>query len=219
MFQWQLASTTSSTKPSPAGGLSVDEGLALLESHDLAALGRAADAVTRRLHPEPFRTYNVDRNINYTNVCTSGCRFCAFSRKPGDPDAYVISRDELHRKIEETVALGGNQILLQGGMHPELKIEWYEELLRDIKRRFPQVNVHGFSPPEIDHIAALSGLPVARRAGAAEAGGLGLAARRRGGNPRRSRPPARSARARPRPTAGWRSAARGTLWADAARPR
>jgi cyclic dehypoxanthinyl futalosine synthase len=140
--------------------LSVADGLVLLQSHRLAALGRAADAVTRRLHPEPFRTYNVDRNINYTNVCTSGCGFCAFSRKAGDADAYVLSRDELYRKIEETLALGGNQILLQGGMHPDLKLEWYEELLRDIKRRFPQVNVHGFSPPEVDHVATLSGLSV-----------------------------------------------------------
>ena len=140
--------------------LTADEGLALLESHQLAALGRATDAVTRRLHPEPFRTYNVDRNINYTNVCVSGCRFCAFSRKANDVDAYVIGPDELHRKIEETIATGGNQILLQGGMHPELKIDWYEELLRDIKRRFPQINVHGFSPPEIDHIAAVSGLSI-----------------------------------------------------------
>ena len=98
--------------------LTADEGLALLQSHDLAALGRAADAVTRRLHPEPFRTYNIDRNINYTNVCTSGCRFCAFSRKAGDADAYVISPDELHRKIEETIALGGNQILLAGRNAP-----------------------------------------------------------------------------------------------------
>ena len=140
--------------------LTADEGLVLLESHDLASLGRAADAVTHRLHPEPFRTYNVDRNVNYTNVCTSGCNFCAFSRKVGDADAYVISPEELHRKIEETIALGGNQILLQGGMHPDLKIEWYEQLLRDIKRRFPQINVHGFSPPEIDHVATLSGLSV-----------------------------------------------------------
>ena len=143
--------------------LSVADGLVLLQSHDLAALGRAADAVARRIHPEPFRTYNVDRNINYTNVCTSGCGFCAFSRKAGDADAYVISPDELYRKIEETVALGGNQILLQGGMHPELKIEWCEELLRGIKQRFPQINVHGFSPPEIDHIAALSGLSARAR--------------------------------------------------------
>ncbi len=140
--------------------LDAGEGLALIESHDLAALGRAADAVARRLHPEPYRTYNVDRNINYTNVCTSGCRFCAFSRTPGAADAYVLSRDELHRKIEETISLGGSQILLQGGMHPELGIEWYEELLREIKRHFPRINVHGFGPPEIDHLASLSGLPV-----------------------------------------------------------
>jgi cyclic dehypoxanthinyl futalosine synthase len=136
------------------------EGLALLQSHDLAALGRAADAVARRLHPEPFRTYNIDRNINYTNVCTSGCRFCAFSRKLGDPDSYVIEPAELYRKIEETIALGGNQILLQGGMHPELGITWYEELLRGIRRQFPQINVHGFGPPEIDHLAKTSGLSI-----------------------------------------------------------
>lgn len=140
--------------------LAFAEGLSLLESHDLASLGQAADAVTRRLHPETFRTYNVDRNINYTNICTSGCRFCAFSRKIGDADAYVISWEELHRKIEETIALGGSQILLQGGMHPELGLAWYERLLRDIHDHFPGLNVHGFSPPEIDHIAAISGLPV-----------------------------------------------------------
>lgn len=138
--------------------LSVDEAVALIESHDLASLGRAADAVTRRLHPETFRTYNVDRNINYTNVCTSGCRFCAFSRTLGEPDAYVLSHDELYQKIKETIALGGNQILLQGGMHPELRIDWYEQLLADIKRDFPQLNIHGFSPTEIDHLATLSGL-------------------------------------------------------------
>ncbi len=140
--------------------LSVDEGLALLQLHDLPALGQAADRVTRRLHPEPFRTYNVDRNINYTNVCTSGCRFCAFSRRAGEADAYVISREQLRRKIEETIALGGNQILLQGGLHPGLKIAWYEELLSDICGAFPRINVHGFSPPEIDHIATLSGLSI-----------------------------------------------------------
>lgn len=138
--------------------LTADEGLVLLQSHRLASLGRAADAVTRRLHPEPFRTYNIDRNINYTNICTSGCRFCAFSRKQGDSDAYVIDRDELYRKIEETIVLGGNQILLQGGMHPDLKLDWYERLVRGIRERFPTINVHGFSPPEIDFIANVSGL-------------------------------------------------------------
>ena len=136
------------------------EGLALFESHDLAALGRAADAVVRRRHPEPFRTYNVDRNINYTNVCTSSCKFCAFSRVEGAADAYVLSTDELRQKIEETVSLGGNQILLQGGMHPRLGIEWYESLLEGIKREFPAVNIHGLSPTEIDHVASVSGLSI-----------------------------------------------------------
>ncbi len=153
--------------------LDAADGMALLESHDLASLGRAADEVTRRLHPEPYRTYNVDRNINYTNVCFSACRFCAFSRTPGAADAYVLSREELHRKIEETIALGGNQILLQGGMHPELGIEWCEELLRDLKRHFPSVNVHGFSPPEIDHLASLSGLTIRRVLERLKAAGLG----------------------------------------------
>lgn len=140
--------------------LAPDEGLRLLESHDLAALAEAADAVSRRLHPEPFRTYNIDRNINYTNVCIGGCRFCAFSRRPGDTEGYVLDRAQLHHKIRETIALGGDQILLQGGLHPELKLEWYEDLLRDLKTHFPTVNVHGFSPPEIHHIAQTSGLQV-----------------------------------------------------------
>jgi cyclic dehypoxanthinyl futalosine synthase len=138
--------------------ISAAEAILLLQSRRLASLGRAADAVARRLHPEPYRTYNIDRNINYTNICTSGCRFCAFARKFGADDGYIISFEELHRKIEETIALGGNQILLQGGMHPELKIDWYESLLREIKRDFPQINIHGFSPTEIEHFAKLSGI-------------------------------------------------------------
>src|SRR5882762_1616024 len=93
--------------------LSPEEGLVLIQSHDLAALGRAADAVTRRLHPEPIRTYNIDRNINYTNVCSAVCDFCAFYRKTGDSDAYVLTREELYKKIEETIALGGDQVLIQ----------------------------------------------------------------------------------------------------------
>ncbi len=140
--------------------LEPEEGLQLLRSNDLAALGRAADAVTRRLHPQPYRTYNIDRNINYTNICKSGCRFCAFSRPPGHPEGYVIDRNELYRKIQETIDAGGDQILLQGGLHPELKLDWYEDLLREIKRRFPQINIHGFSPPEIDHLAGIANLPL-----------------------------------------------------------
>jgi cyclic dehypoxanthinyl futalosine synthase len=131
-----------------------------LESHNLPAVARAADEATCRRHPESFRTYNIDRNINYTNVCVGGCRFCAFSRRPGDPHGYVIDREELYRKIEETIDLGGDQILLQGGMHPDLGLDWYERLVSDVKDRFPTVNVHGFSPPEIHHMSELSGLPV-----------------------------------------------------------
>jgi len=142
------------------GRLCPNEGLALLESHDLTALGQAADAVCRRMHPEPFRTYNIDRNINYTNACTAVCDFCAFYRPPGHPDVYVLERDELLKKIAETVELGGDQILLQGGLHPKLPLEWYEELLRDVKTQFPGVNVHGFSPPEIHHFTKISKLPL-----------------------------------------------------------
>jgi cyclic dehypoxanthinyl futalosine synthase len=134
--------------------------VALLESSDLAAIGRAADAVSRRLHPEPYRTYNIDRNINYTNVCTAVCDFCAFYRGPKHPEGYVLDRDVILRKIEEMVAIGGDQILMQGGLHPTLTLEWYEELLRDIKREFPTVNVHGFSPPEIHHFTKVSKRPL-----------------------------------------------------------
>ena len=135
-----------------------EEGLQLLESNDLTALGRAADEVTRRLHPEPYRTYNIDRNINYTNVCTAVCDFCAFYRSPKSEEGYVLDRNVIMDKIQETVDLGGNQILLQGGLHPEFKLEWYEEMLSEIKERFPQVNIHGFSPPEIYHFTKISKL-------------------------------------------------------------
>jgi cyclic dehypoxanthinyl futalosine synthase len=140
--------------------LTPDDGLKLLESHDLTAIGQAADAVTRRMHPEPYRTFNIDRNINYTNACTAVCDFCAFYRPPKHPDVYVLSKEVLHKKIEETVELGGDQILLQGGLHPKLPLEWYEEMLSDMKSAFPQVNIHGFSPPEIYHFTKISGLPL-----------------------------------------------------------
>src|SRR3954451_9810734 len=147
-------------KAAAAERLSSAEGLALFECKDLHALGRAADAVCRRLPPEPYRTYNIDRNINYTNVCAAVCDFCAFYRKTGDADAYVLPREELYKKIEETVALGGDQVLMQGGMHPSLKLEWYEELLRDLRSRYPQVNLHAFSPPEIWHFHKINKLPL-----------------------------------------------------------
>jgi cyclic dehypoxanthinyl futalosine synthase len=140
--------------------LTPEQGLALIESDDLIAVGRAADAVARRLHPEPYRTYNIDRNINYTNICAATCDFCAFYRRAKDSDAYVLDRDVLLSKVQETVDLGGEQILMQGGLHPTLPLEWYEELLRDIKSHFPRVNIHGFSPPEIYHFTKVARLPL-----------------------------------------------------------
>ena len=142
------------------GRLSADDAVEVLASRDLAAIGRAADAVARRLHPEPYRTYNIDRNINYTNICTAVCDFCAFYRGPKHPEGYVLDRDVILEKIEETVDLGGDQILMQGGLHPTLTLEWYEDLLRGIKRRFPAVNIHGFSPPEIHHFTKVSKRPL-----------------------------------------------------------
>jgi len=140
--------------------LSCEDALTLLQSHDLNALGQAADAVTRRLHPEPYRTYNIDRNINYSNVCAAVCDFCAFYRPVGHDEAYVLSEEVLYQKIQETIDLGGDQILLQGGLHPKLPLEWYEDLLRGMKRTFPQLNIHGFSPPELWHFHKISGLPL-----------------------------------------------------------
>ncbi len=138
--------------------LGPQDGLELLQCDNLATLGAAANAVTNRLHPQSFRTYNIDRNINYSNICTAVCDFCAFYRSPKSDEGYVLSRQELLAKIEEAVELGGDQILLQGGLHPSFKLDWYEEMLSDIKSHFPQVNVHGFSPPEIFHFSKVNRL-------------------------------------------------------------
>jgi cyclic dehypoxanthinyl futalosine synthase len=135
------------------------EAVDLLESTDLIGLGMAADALRRKLHPEGVASYIIDRNINYTNICTSACAFCAFYRPVGHPEGFVISREELFRKIQETLDLGGTGILMQGGLHPELGIEWYEDLLRSIRARFP-IHLHCFSAPEIVNIAAVSGLAI-----------------------------------------------------------
>ena len=140
--------------------LSQEDALVLLESRELAAIGSAANQITQRLHPESYRTYNIDRNINYTNICTAVCDFCAFYRTPKSSDGYVLPRAELLEKVRETVELGGNQILMQGGLHPNFKLEWYEELLQDIKREFPNVNIHGFSPPELHHFTKVNKLPI-----------------------------------------------------------
>ena len=154
------------------GRVGRDEALALLREAPLLELGRRADAVRRRLHPEGVVTFVVDRNINFTNVCTCQCRFCAFYRRPGDPEGYVLSYEEIFRKIEELVAQGGTQVLMQGGLHPDLRIEWFEELFREIKRRYPVVQNHSLSPAEVVHIARVSGLSVERTLERLRAAGL-----------------------------------------------
>ena len=153
--------------------LSCEDGVVLMRDAGLIELGRAADLVCKKLHPEPYRTYNIDRNINYTNVCAAVCDFCAFYRKVGHGEAYVLDREELLQKIEETVALGGDQILMQGGLHPDLPFDWYIELLHDIKARFPQVNIHGFSPPELHFFAKLYRMPLKTVLERLKAAGLG----------------------------------------------
>jgi len=137
--------------------IDADEALTLLREADLLLLGDLANRRRCRLHPKAAVTFVVDRNINYTNICTSGCRFCAFYKAPDDPQGYVISRQALSRKIEETLDLDGTQILLQGGMNPALQINDYLEMLRYIKTKFP-VHIHGFSPPEIHALAMQSNL-------------------------------------------------------------
>ncbi len=134
------------------------EALDLFASDDLVGIGMAADQVRRRLHPEGVVTYIIDRNINYTNFCTEYCSFCAFYRPLGHEEGYILPTEVILEKIQETVDLGGTGILMQGGLHPELKIEWYEDLLRAIKARFPEVWLHCFSSPEIQNIANVSGL-------------------------------------------------------------
>jgi cyclic dehypoxanthinyl futalosine synthase len=135
------------------------EGLELLKNSGLLDLGQQADVIREKLHPEKIGTFIVDRNINYTNICINKCKFCAFWRDKEDKDSYVLSEDELFKKIEETINLGGTQILIQGGLHPDFNIEYYIDLLKSIKSRF-DINVHGFSPPEIYYIADKSDLTI-----------------------------------------------------------
>ena len=138
--------------------ISRKDALDLFASDDLIGIGMEADAIRRQLHPEGVVTYIIDRNINYTNVCTEYCSFCAFYRPLGHDESYVLPIETIHEKIQETIDLGGTGILMQGGLHPELKIGWYEELLRSIKQRFPNVWLHCFSSPEILNVARVSGL-------------------------------------------------------------
>ncbi len=139
--------------------LTDSEALELLRSRDLLELGARAHEVRERLVPGSLATFIVDRNINYTNVCVSGCRFCAFHCPPGAPEAYVLAQEEIHAKIQETLDLGGTAIMMQGGLHPDLDVTYFEGLFRSIKERF-DITIHSLSAPEIVHIAKVSHLPV-----------------------------------------------------------
>jgi cyclic dehypoxanthinyl futalosine synthase len=136
------------------------EALVLYRDASTPLLGRLAHGVRTRKHSERVVTYIIDRNVNYTNVCVAKCNFCAFYREVGSPDGYVLGFEELFRKIDETVAVGGVQLLLQGGHNPDLPLTWYEDLFRAIKSRYPQFKLHALSPPEILHLSRLSQLPV-----------------------------------------------------------
>ena len=129
-----------------------------LSTLDIHSLGMLADDIRRQKHPGDIVTYVIDRNINYTDICISACKFCAYFKPPEDSNGFLLSQEELQEKIRETKELGGTQILLQGGLHPDLPLEYYEEMLEFIKSC--DIHVHGFSPPEIQHFAALSGLGV-----------------------------------------------------------
>ncbi|MFN2500439.1 MAG: cyclic dehypoxanthinyl futalosine synthase [Pyrinomonadaceae bacterium] len=130
----------------------------LLESKDFVRIGLAADEIRMRKNPPDVVTYVIDRNINYTNVCNVVCTFCAFYRRPGNPDTYVHSIEEICKRIDETIALGGTGVLMQGGLHPDFNIEWYEDLLSTLHAKYPKFQLHCFSPPEIHNIHLISGL-------------------------------------------------------------
>jgi cyclic dehypoxanthinyl futalosine synthase len=140
--------------------LTKEEAVDLIRNADLKTLGKLATARKKELHPKGVTTFVVDRNINYTNICWVDCKFCAFYRHEKDEDAYVLTYDEIDAKIEELLAIGGTQILFQGGVHPKLKIEWYEDLVEHIHTKYPQITIHGFSAIEIDFIAKVSRISV-----------------------------------------------------------
>ena len=140
--------------------LTKEEALKLIREADLKELGRLATARKKELHPDGITTFVIDRNINYTNICWVDCKFCAFYRHEKDADAYVLTFDEIDAKIEELLEIGGTQILFQGGVHPKLKIEWYEDLVGHIHTKYPTITIHGFSSIEIDFIAKVSRISV-----------------------------------------------------------
>lgn len=152
--------------------LSREEALSLLADADLLRLGSAADSIRKRLHPDNLVTFVVDRNVNYTNICESKCKFCAFYRDHGATDAYLLAEEEIFAKIRELADSGGTQLLMQGGLHPDLGIDWFEDLFRKIKERFPRIQNHSLSPAEITQIASISGLTVRDAVNRLKAAGL-----------------------------------------------
>ncbi|MCT7433387.1 dehypoxanthine futalosine cyclase [Aliarcobacter cryaerophilus] len=140
--------------------LSKEDALDLIKNASLLDLAKMASAKKDELHKEKLTTFIVDRNINYTNVCWVDCKFCAFFRHKKDNDSYVLKFDEIDEKIEELLAIGGTQILFQGGVHPNLKIDYYEELVNHIHTKYPQITIHGFSSIEIDFIAKVSKISI-----------------------------------------------------------
>jgi len=140
--------------------LTKEEALDLIQNADLKELGRMASERKKELHPKGITTFVIDRNINYTNICWVDCKFCAFYRHEKDADAYVLTFDEIDAKIDELLEIGGTQILFQGGVHPKLKIEWYEDLVEHIHQKYPTITIHGFSSIELDFIAKVSRITI-----------------------------------------------------------
>src|ERR671913_1472722 len=142
------------------GRVEAVEALELYRRAPTHLLGHLADTIRSRKHPERLVTYIIDRNVNYTNICVARCNFCAFYRPVGSSEGYVLGFDEIHRKIDETIALGGGQLLLQGGHNPDLPLEWYEDLFRAVKTRYPDFRLHALSPPEVIHLTRMSRIAV-----------------------------------------------------------
>lgn len=140
--------------------LSVDDAIKLIKTADLRELGELAFAKKLELHPDKITTFIVDRNINYTNTCWVDCKFCAFYKHVNEDEAYLLSFDEIDKKIDELIEIGGTQILFQGGVHPKLKIDWYEKLISHIATKYPNIDIHGFSAVEIDYIARVSKISI-----------------------------------------------------------
>jgi cyclic dehypoxanthinyl futalosine synthase len=151
---------TIAKKVADGGRVSAAEALEIYRRAPTHLLGALADGIRARKHPDRIVTYIIDRNVNYTNVCVARCNFCAFYRTVGAPDGYVLGFDEIFRKIDETIAVGGVQLLLQGGHNPDLPIQWYEDLFRAVKARYPDFKLHALSPPEVLHLSRLDQLPV-----------------------------------------------------------